>query len=168
MTERLWVQIPTDAGHFSLLYPISSATLIQVPHGGATLLIFLSKICLSAQLEAKRAQYPWIEKKLSFLPLQFLSHLTLMFDKSRTKGHVQITMKRCNYAYLLPWTSNSPLELFEGLGGQSSSNVRFLFWWNMLFKLMVMYWGLLGKHLSLGKFFNQEYLTPWCEPKPTL
>ena len=66
MTERLWVQIPTDAGHFSLLYPISSATLIQVPHGGATLLIFLSKICLSAQLEAKRAQYPWIEKKTVF------------------------------------------------------------------------------------------------------
>ena len=25
---------------------------------------------------------------------QFLSRLTLMFDKSRTKGHVQITMKR--------------------------------------------------------------------------
>ena len=41
MTERLWVQILLAAGLFSLLYPISSASLIQVPHGGATLLIFL-------------------------------------------------------------------------------------------------------------------------------
>ena len=43
MTERLWVLIPPVAGHFSLLYPKSSASLIQVPHGGATLLILLLK-----------------------------------------------------------------------------------------------------------------------------
>lgn len=29
--------------------------------------------------------------------LQFLSRLTLMFDKARTKGHVQLTMKRCKF-----------------------------------------------------------------------
>ena len=40
--ERLWVQIPSSAGlFFSLLCAISSASLIQVPCGGATLLIFL-------------------------------------------------------------------------------------------------------------------------------
>ena len=33
-TARCW-------GFYSLLYPISSASLIQVPQGGATLLIFL-------------------------------------------------------------------------------------------------------------------------------
>ena len=32
--------------------------------------------------------------------LQFLSRLTLMFDKARSKGHVQLTMKRCNYTLL--------------------------------------------------------------------
>ena len=40
MTERLWVRIPPGAGIFSLLYPISGASLIQIPQGGATLLIF--------------------------------------------------------------------------------------------------------------------------------
>ena len=28
---------------------------------------------------------------------QFLSRLTLMFDKARTKGHVDLVMKRCEY-----------------------------------------------------------------------
>ena len=32
--------------------------------------------------------------------LQFLSRLTLMFDKARSKGHVQLTMKRCKYTLL--------------------------------------------------------------------
>ena len=41
MTERSWVRILQGAGLFSLLYRISSAFLIQVPHGGATLLIFI-------------------------------------------------------------------------------------------------------------------------------
>ena len=39
---------------FSLLYPISGGSSIQVPHRGVTLLIFL-KICLAMQLEAKQA-----------------------------------------------------------------------------------------------------------------
>ena len=30
-----------------------------------------------------------------FFYFQFLSRLTLMFDKARTKGHVQLLMKRC-------------------------------------------------------------------------
>ena len=39
---RSWVRIPPGAGLFSsLLYPISSVPLIQIPHIGATLLIFL-------------------------------------------------------------------------------------------------------------------------------
>ena len=41
VTERSWVQIPLGAGLFSLRYHLSSAPLIQAPHGGATLLIFL-------------------------------------------------------------------------------------------------------------------------------
>ena len=45
---------PAMCWAFSLLYLISSALLIQVPHGGATLLIFL-KICLAVQLEANQA-----------------------------------------------------------------------------------------------------------------
>ena len=55
VTERLWVRIPQGAGLFSLLFPLSSASLIQVPRGGATLLIFLQKICRAMQLEAKQA-----------------------------------------------------------------------------------------------------------------
>ena len=40
----------------SLLYPRSSTPLIQVPQGGATLLIFLyKKISLAVQLEVKPA-----------------------------------------------------------------------------------------------------------------
>ena len=41
-TVGLWVQIPLGAGFSSsLLYPLSSASLVHDPHGGATLLIFL-------------------------------------------------------------------------------------------------------------------------------
>ena len=53
MTERLWVRIPLDAGLFSLLYPISSGSIIQVLRGGATLLIFLYKY--TNALEANQA-----------------------------------------------------------------------------------------------------------------
>ena len=52
---RLWARILPGAGLFSFLYPISSASLIQVPHRDATLLIFIKKICLAKQLEAKHA-----------------------------------------------------------------------------------------------------------------
>ena len=43
MTERSWFWIPPGAGLFSLhpSYPISSASLIHFPSGGATPLIFL-------------------------------------------------------------------------------------------------------------------------------
>ena len=41
VTERSWVQIQPGAGLFSLIYPHSSVSLIQVPWGGETLLIFL-------------------------------------------------------------------------------------------------------------------------------
>ena len=41
----------------SLLYPTRSASLIQVPQKGATKLIFLQKVFLSEQLEAKQVQY---------------------------------------------------------------------------------------------------------------
>ena len=41
--QRLWVQIPLGTMLFSLLHPICGVPLIQVPHGGATLLIFLLK-----------------------------------------------------------------------------------------------------------------------------
>ena len=40
---------------FSFLYPLSSASLIQVPQGGETLIIFLQKLCLAVQLGAKQA-----------------------------------------------------------------------------------------------------------------
>ena len=60
---RSWVGISPGAGLFSsLFYSISSVSIIKVPHGGATLLIFLfSKIYLAAQLEAKQAYYAQIE-----------------------------------------------------------------------------------------------------------
>ena len=38
VTERSWVRIMPGAGLFS---PLSSASLIQVPQGGATLMIFV-------------------------------------------------------------------------------------------------------------------------------
>ena len=38
---KTWVQIPLAAGLFSILCTFSSASLIQVPRGGTTLLIFL-------------------------------------------------------------------------------------------------------------------------------
>ena len=41
LTERSWVQILPGAWPFSLLSPIGSLSLIQVPQGGATLLIFV-------------------------------------------------------------------------------------------------------------------------------
>ena len=45
---------PAGCWAFSLIYPLSSASLIQVPQRGATLLIFLQKICLAMQLETKQ------------------------------------------------------------------------------------------------------------------
>ena len=39
--EKLWVQILPGVGLFSLPYPLSIASLIQVPRGGAALMIFL-------------------------------------------------------------------------------------------------------------------------------
>ena len=54
MTERLWVQSLPNAGIFSLLYPSSSVSLIQVPRGDATLPILLLKICLAMQLEVNQ------------------------------------------------------------------------------------------------------------------
>ena len=59
MTKWPWVQILPGAGLFSLLYPISSVSLIT--HRVATLLIFLLKICLAEQLVTKQAQYVEIE-----------------------------------------------------------------------------------------------------------
>ena len=50
VTERSWVQIPPGAGLFSLLYPLSIVSSIQVPQGNAT--HFLLKLCLAVQLEA--------------------------------------------------------------------------------------------------------------------
>ena len=74
---RLWVQIPPGAGLFSsLLYPISSASLIQVPHGGATLLIFLHKNMLSRAVwgEANSLHPDWAKKPVSLLSRQFQLH----------------------------------------------------------------------------------------------
>ena len=39
---------PAGAGLFSHLHPLSSGSLNQVPQVGATLLIFLQKICLAS------------------------------------------------------------------------------------------------------------------------
>ena len=51
-----WVQIPLGVGLFRpFSEPIRSTSLIQVPHGGATLLIILLQICLDVQLETKQA-----------------------------------------------------------------------------------------------------------------
>ena len=47
--ESRWV-----LGFFSLLYPLGSVSLIQVPRGGATLLISYI-ISLAVQLQAKQA-----------------------------------------------------------------------------------------------------------------
>ena len=67
VTERSWVQIPPGGELLSLLYPLSSAPLIQVPQGGETLLIFPIKNSSSVQLEAKRASNARIEQKESIL-----------------------------------------------------------------------------------------------------
>ena len=48
MTERPWARMAVGSGLFSLLYPISGASLIQVPQGGATLLISQLKNTLSS------------------------------------------------------------------------------------------------------------------------
>ena len=55
---------PAGCWLFFLLYPLSSESFIQVPQGKATLLIFLFKLCLAVQLEAKQALYGWIEQKM--------------------------------------------------------------------------------------------------------
>ena len=64
MTDRSWVQIQLGTGLFYLLHPFSSASLIQVPHGGAALLIFLYKY---AQLCSLRAIKHGLSKKKSCL-----------------------------------------------------------------------------------------------------
>ena len=54
ITERLWALILPGSEIFSLLYPLSSESLIQVPRGSETLLIFQQKNMLSNA---------WIEQK---------------------------------------------------------------------------------------------------------
>ena len=46
---------PIGCWLLSLLYPNSSASLIQVPHGGAAQLIFILKMCLAIQFEVNQA-----------------------------------------------------------------------------------------------------------------
>ena len=57
MAERLLVRMLPGAGPFSSLFcPFSCESLNQVPHGYATLLIFLLKHkCLAVLLDAKQA-----------------------------------------------------------------------------------------------------------------
>ena len=45
---------PAGCWAFSLIYPLSSASLIQVPQRGGTLLIFLHEICLAVQFDANK------------------------------------------------------------------------------------------------------------------
>ena len=47
--------IPTGSWAFFSILSYQQCVLNQVPHGGATLLIFLFKKCLAVQLEAKQA-----------------------------------------------------------------------------------------------------------------
>ena len=72
---RSWVQIQLGTGHFSsLLSPISSASLIQVPHWGATLLIFLLNILSHAAWgQACLVRTDWATKLMSHL---FFSNLS--------------------------------------------------------------------------------------------
>ena len=57
---------------------------------------------------------------------QFISKLTLMFDKSRTKGHVQITMKRYDgRSKPIPkTTSNKKGKGITGKGGKASNDPK--------------------------------------------
>ena len=72
---RSWVQIQLGTGLFSsLLSPISSASLIQAPHGGATLLIFLLNIISHADWgQASLMRTDWATKLMSHL---FFSNLS--------------------------------------------------------------------------------------------
>ena len=49
-----------------------------------------------------------------FCFFQFLSRLTLMFDKARSKGHVQITMKRCKFIFINPMLAKVLLKSNAG------------------------------------------------------
>ena len=57
----------------------------------------LAMVLLEGDMVSKSSSYLMHNLSISVIisPFQFLSRLTLMFDKARSKGHVQLTMKRC-------------------------------------------------------------------------
>ena len=81
-TEKSWVRILRVQGMFSLLYPLSSASLIQDRYGGAQQLIFLFIRLSHAAWGKASLMHPDWANKVSELPLGLITVELLILNTS--------------------------------------------------------------------------------------